>query len=201
MAEGRSKPVRGQLRLDLLGGFAARDGAGRDIAVGSRKAQALLAVLGLAPGQAQPRERLTALLWSDRGEAQARSSLRQALSELRRALPARDPPLLGTRRDGVWLAPDAVEVDAVTLERLTGAAAPEALAEAAALYRGDFLDGLDVRDAAFEAWRRDQRERWRAGHRHGPASPGAGPARRSGPSQTDAALRRRRRPKLGHPAV
>ena len=50
------------LRLDLLGGFAARDGHGREIEIASRKAQALLAVLSLSPGRPQAREKLTALL-------------------------------------------------------------------------------------------------------------------------------------------
>jgi len=161
MAAGRSKPARVQLWLDLLGGFAARDGAGRDIAIGSRKAQALLAFLALSPGKPQPREKLTGLLWSDRGEAQARSSLRQALSELRRTLPKVEPPFLKTQRDSAWLDPEAVEVDAITLERLVSSEEPKDLAQAAELYKGDLLDGLDVRDAAFEEWRRGERERLR----------------------------------------
>lgn len=161
MAEGRSKPVRCQLRLDLLGGFAARDGAGREVAIGSRKAQALLAFLALSPGKPQPREKLTSLLWSDRGEAQARSSLRQALSELRRALPKTEPPLLRAERDSVWLDAAAVESDALILERLVQGGTPDELSQAAALYQGDFLEGLDVRDAAFEEWRREARERAR----------------------------------------
>ena len=120
MAEGQSGRGGVAVRLALLGGFAARDGAGRDTAIGSRKAQALLAYLALSPGKPQPREKLASLLWSDRSEAQARASLRQALSELRRALPEHDPPLLKAERDGVWLDPDGVEVDAATLERRLG---------------------------------------------------------------------------------
>ena len=55
------------LRLDLLGGFGARDDGDRGIAIGSKKAQTLLAILALSAGRPQARARLTALLWSDRG--------------------------------------------------------------------------------------------------------------------------------------
>jgi len=161
MVERRLERACVRIRLELLGGFGARDEAGRELAIGSRKAQALLAFLGLSPGNPQSREKLTNLLWSDRGDAQARSSLRQALSELRRALPESAPPILRAQRDAVWLEPGAVEVDVVTLENLIDGAEPEALSEAVALYRGDFLDGLEVRDAAFEEWRRGERERLR----------------------------------------
>ena len=161
MARQRSGPKSPSLRLALLGGFAARDGAGRDIAIGGRKAQALLAYLALSPGKPQPREKLASLLWSDRSEAQARASLRQALSELRRAVPQSESPFLKAERDSVWLDPGAVEADAVALERLVNSGEPEDLARAAELYEGEFLDGLDVRDAAFEEWRRGERERLR----------------------------------------
>ena len=150
------------IRLDLLSGFAARDGRNGEVVITSRKGQALLAILALHPRRKLSREKLTGLLWSDRGEPQARSSLRHVLTELRRALPERDPPLLMTKSDQVWLDPEAVEVDAVTLERLIDEGTLEALEAAAELCRGEFLDGLDVRDAAFEEWLRIERERLRA---------------------------------------
>jgi len=149
------------LRLDLLGGFAARDGHGREIEIASRKAQALLAVLSLSPGRPQAREKLTALLWSDRGEQQARGSLRQALAELRRALPDHDPPILAARRDSLCIDAEIVAADAVEMERLIDEGSPEALAEAAELCRGDLLDGLAVHDPAFEDWLRAERARLR----------------------------------------
>jgi len=149
------------LRLDLLGGFAARDGHGREIEIASRKAQALLAYLSLSPGRPQAREKLMALLWSDRGEQQARGSLRQALAELRRALPDHDPPILAARRDSLCVDPETVAADAVEMERLIDEGSPEALAEAADLCRGDLLDGLAVRDPAFEDWLRAERARLR----------------------------------------
>ena len=101
-------------RVKLLGRFRLQSRAGTELAIPSRKGQALMAVLALAGGQAVARERLAALLWSDRGEQQARSSLRQALTELRKALPDLDPPLLVADRASVGLDPDAIEIGEVS---------------------------------------------------------------------------------------
>ncbi len=76
--------VKMDFQVQLLGRFALRSAAGDEIAVPSKKGQALIAVLALAGGAPVPREQLTGLLWSERGEAQARGSLRQALTALRR---------------------------------------------------------------------------------------------------------------------
>jgi len=114
-------------------------------------------VLALAPGAPQPREKLAALLWSDRGEAQARSSLRQALSELRKALAAADPPPLETKGEAVALAAAAVEVDVAAFEGLAAEGTHASLAAALALYRGDLLDGFAAPDPAFADWLRDAR--------------------------------------------
>jgi TolB-like protein/Tfp pilus assembly protein PilF len=134
---------------------------GKELTIPSRKGQALIAVLALAGGEPVPRERLMGLLWSDRGEQQARSSLRQVLSELRKVLADSDTPLLTTQRDSVCLDTAAIEIDAGRFEHLIDAATPEALVEATNLYRGDLLNGLDVRDPAFEGWLRIERERLR----------------------------------------
>src|SRR5262245_15258225 len=81
-------------RLDLLGGFRLSDAEGRAIDVPARKNRALLGVLALAPGAETTRERLVGLLWSDRGEEQARNSMRQALVGLRKDLgDLKDNPL------------------------------------------------------------------------------------------------------------
>src|SRR5256885_16620698 len=85
-----------RLKIPLLGGFrVACDGHPR-LAVTRKKGQALLALLALRPGTGYPRDALTALLWSDSGDEDARHSLRQELPELRRA-PAptktRGPPV------------------------------------------------------------------------------------------------------------
>src|SRR3954467_1521791 len=65
------------LALRLLGEFEARDNAGRLVTIGARKTRALLAVLALASSNWVLRDRICRLLWSDRADEQARSSLRR----------------------------------------------------------------------------------------------------------------------------
>jgi len=135
------------LQLRLLGGFDLRSSHGRVAMPAGRKVRALLTCLALSPGKAWPREKLMALLWSDRGEEQARASLRQALAEMRRVLG--EPSPVRSEHDAVSLDPAFLAVDAVQFEQLAQAGK---LGEAAALYRGPLLDGHGVRDGAFEDW-------------------------------------------------
>src|SRR5262245_31529648 len=106
------------LQLRLLGGFEARSGSGAAIDIVAKKTRALFSYLALSAGQAHPREKLATLLWSDRGDKQAYSSLRQALVELGRAFDAIQVSPLIKRQDTITIDPAAVEVDAVTFERL-----------------------------------------------------------------------------------
>lgn len=58
---------------------------------------------------------LTAFLWGDAPEAQARQAFRQTLSRLRRALPDKGHGLLLERPEGLALEAGVVSVDAVDL--------------------------------------------------------------------------------------
>src|SRR5262245_7928894 len=142
------------LQLRLFGGIELRSDRAPDAPAPGRKVRALLAYLALSPDLPCPREKLMALLWSDRAEEQARASLRQALTELRHALG--EPSPLRTEQDTVSLDSSGIVVDAVEFPRLVKAGK---LAEAAALYRGPLLDGHGVRDEAYEDWLRVERTR------------------------------------------
>ena len=72
------------LSLKMLGGFVLRDRGGAELSLPTRKIRALLSYLAVNADKPQSRERLMALLWSDRGERQARQSLNQALMSIRR---------------------------------------------------------------------------------------------------------------------
>lgn len=98
------------------------------------------------------RDRLASLLWGSSGEEQARNSLRQALFILRRVLQAAPSPALLVDPRSVSLDASAVEVDAIGFERLVAAGTEESLARAVALYRGDLLEGIGVKEAGFEDW-------------------------------------------------
>lgn len=145
------------LRLSLLGGFAAERENGR-LRPTTRKAAALLALLGLRPGIPVPRARIAALLWPESGEAAARTSLRQALALLRKDL-GEGAPLPVAEGDTLLLPADRVTSDVAAFERAL--ADPARLAEAAALHAGELLAGFDAGSDAFEQWRRDEATRLR----------------------------------------
>lgn len=148
------------LAVTLLGGFEARVSGSPPAALPAR-AQALLARLSLPLGQTHPRDKLAALLWPDAPSARARQSLRQMLLTIRQAFPAGVPPLLIESGDGVALDVAAVTVDADALDRLASDGSAEAIEQAAALCRGELLDGLAPQDGPFEEWLLTQRERLR----------------------------------------
>ena len=74
------------MRLELLGDLLIRSGDGSLVMIGAKKSQALLAYLAIKPGQHVSREKLAGLLWSSTGPDQARQSLRQTLSSVRKDL-------------------------------------------------------------------------------------------------------------------
>jgi len=150
-----------RLNLTLLGGFRARLDPLTPLTLPTRKARALLAYLAVPPGAAHPRDKLASLLWGSTAETTARTSLRQTLYALRKSLGGAHPPPLTVDAEAVILDPAAVTVDAHELELRAAEGTPKALAEAAALYQGDFLDGLGVAEQPFEDWLLEQRERLR----------------------------------------
>ncbi len=147
-----------KIELKALGGFEVVDGTGQAIKFHTRKSAALLAYLAMSPGKEFSREHLMSLLWSDRGEAQASNSLRQALSQLRKSLNRNGMSPLIASADCVSIDPQAVSTDAVDFERLASSKGRERQS-AVDYYQGDFLANFTVRDNAFEEWRRQKAAR------------------------------------------
>jgi DNA-binding SARP family transcriptional activator len=149
-----------RLTLRILGDFEVRDEAGRLVEVGAKKNRALLATLALAPSGSMRREQISRLLWSDRADDQGRSSLRQALAALRKDLAASGSEPIVASEDRVRLDLLMAEVDALAFRRLAASADIEELRAASALYRGELLADVEIRDAAFEQWVRSERRRF-----------------------------------------
>ena len=149
------------LKLTLFGGFEARLGAGDAVSLPTKKAQALLAYLGLQPGQIHRRDKLAALLWGERSDGHSRDGLRHALVALGKALPRVKPSSLLAEGQTLALNPAVVEVDVATFERRVAEGTLEALEHAAGLYRGDLLLGFTVSEPLFEEWLLAERERLR----------------------------------------
>jgi len=148
-------------QLTLLGGFELRLPNGEVIDLTGQKDRALLAVMALAPGVTHSRDKLASLLWSDRGDQQARDSLKHSLTRLRQCMPSAGPPPIAADRLSAKLDPTAVTTDVARFERLVSDGTPASLEQAATLYRGDLLDGIGIRDAAFEDWLLVERQRLR----------------------------------------
>jgi DNA-binding SARP family transcriptional activator/TolB-like protein len=161
---GARERSRGSLRLQLLGPLAIwRDG----VAVGlpaSRKVRGLIGYLSLAP-RAVLRSQLCELLWDVADDP--RGELRWCLSKLRHVIDAPDRRRVDTAGEAVVLDladcfVDAVEIAAATQEGIE-TLSPERLRALCALFKGEFLDGLEIdRNPGFNSWLTMQRRRFRA---------------------------------------
>src|SRR5437870_8762322 len=127
------------LRLELLGDLQIRAGNGTLATISAKKAQALLAYLAVKPAQRVSREKIATLLWSSTGPDQARQSLRQTLSTLRKELAqiSASEKILVEENDLLGLDESLVECDVAAFESLVATGSEEALVQAAKLYRGD----------------------------------------------------------------
>ena len=133
--------------IRLVGVFEVRDDLGRDCTPRGAKARAILAMLCQTPDRRRGRRWLEGRLWSDRGAEQASGSLRQALMEIRKAL-GDMAERLETDRDTVRLTGARTDLEADPAQA------------ARALQSGrEFLEGIDIIDAAFEEWLREERAR------------------------------------------
>lgn len=154
------------LRTRLLGGLELRWEDGSRIELSSRAGRELLAFLALEPGRRWRREVVAGRLWGDRSDRSARKALRSGLWRLRASL-AEHAPADALRADahhvflgqGVWVDVQAFRhrlraLPADDAEPLGREAAAE-LEEAAALYRGDLLEGI------YEPWVTPVREELR----------------------------------------
>lgn len=137
------------------------DSEGRELRpiLAQPKRFALLVYLALAPpARFRRRDTLVALFWPELDQEHARGALRQALTFLRRALGKDVVITRGEEEIGVdptALSCDAVEFDQACAEGQSGAAM--------LAYRGAFLEGLYIADAApeLEHWLDEERGRLR----------------------------------------
>ena len=140
------------LRLETLGGLTLTDSVGHHIAP-QRLRLALLALVASAGDRGITRDKVVACLWPESPAEGARHALEQLLYSLRRQVPS--GLILGT--DPLRLDPAKVSSD---VAEFTGRLAGGDLAGAVALYRGPFLDGFFLAEAAeFERWTERERAR------------------------------------------
>jgi TolB-like protein/DNA-binding SARP family transcriptional activator len=153
----------------LFGSFSLSDPAGRAIILSSRRARALIAYLAISVGQTATRERLCDLFWPDRAEAQARSSLRQCLLEIRKLLEPAGVDLLQADRDRISMRHGALDTDLARIDRAARAGnATELAALITAIGKAELLEDVEL-PGQFHDWLIQSRstvERTMASHVH-----------------------------------
>ncbi len=144
------------VRLELFGGFSLRAAFLPDKSLAVQKSLGLLAILAVAPGRSASRDRLAGLLWSNSDNDLARNSLRQTLAVLRRGLGASVADILDCGRTAIRLSDACVACDVTEFVTCIRNSQPD---RAVDLYKGPFLDGVFIRDPAFEDWSAEERRR------------------------------------------
>src|ERR1700730_7389825 len=142
------KGGRPGLRISAIGAFRVLALNGEELTPRGRKARALLAVLALTPTRRRSRPALQDKLWSDRGPEQGAASLRQTLTEIRKALGEHYRDCLVSDLHGIGLVAGrvTVDIDEGDLVELARMGEPPQL-----------LEDVDVADEEFEEWLRNQR--------------------------------------------
>jgi len=145
--------MRPLIHIKLMGEFALRN---CEAVVLPSKVQALLAYLTLTGGRPVKREVIRELLWPDRGEDQARHSLRQALFVLRRdGFAGRD--VVQSRDNAISLYPESATCDVQELREMLEPGSSGSWQAITALYCGPLLNGFPPISSEFDAFVSAQR--------------------------------------------
>lgn len=128
-------------------------GSGVDVTPTSRKTRALIGYLCVVQKPVE-RERLASLLWGDRGDDQARASLRQAIYELRSATGG--VRLLKVEREAISIGED-VGTDVAEIIAAAQSNDLKQLSLALSEWRGDLLQDLPTIDSTFDLWLQTER--------------------------------------------
>jgi DNA-binding SARP family transcriptional activator/TolB-like protein len=139
------------LQISVIGG-ARFVYDGREIGLRSRKGRAMLAYIALNGSPEVDRDRLAGLLWSDSGQNDARTALRQAVSQVRQAMEAAGCESMTTSRNTVGLKPGSYQLDLdPLLAAIRSREAPEALLQQERLSE-TLLAGFEGEDPSFDGW-------------------------------------------------
>ena len=149
------------LKIQCLGDLQMRSASGAMVSLSAKKSQALMTYLAIKPGQRVSRDKVASLLWSSTAPEQARQSLRQTLSTLRKELQSLSPDakILIEENDLLGVDETLVESDAAAFEALVASGSESAIVEATRLYHGDFLDGFFINEERFDQWVLGERDR------------------------------------------
>jgi TolB-like protein len=150
------------IRFNLMGEFQCLASDGHPLDFTLAKDQGILAILALSEGYSCSRSRIIDLLWSSRSEEQARTSLRQSLYSLKKTVGISADGVLQIDRKRIGLNADMIESDVGEFLELIDSTDSKTLEKALALYRGDLLEGLVIRDIEWDEWLSLERESLRS---------------------------------------
>ena len=140
--------------LRTFGGLSLENGGEPPTGAAAQRSRlALLAVLAAAGDRGVSRDSLQALFWPESDTETARGALNQALYALRRDLGKQD---LTTGSTELVLNPSVIRSD---VQEFNQALERGELERAAALYRGKFLEGVNINGGEFDRWLDGQRRR------------------------------------------
>lgn len=143
---------KARFRVELFGWTRVHQLAdGQDLRV-SGKPLAFLAYLACHPGQNLPREKLAYIFWAKRGEDQARQSLRQMLTALRKLLGNDAQNIISTQGDNIVFDPQHVTCDVWEFDTRSKSSDLATLESALALYRGPLLTDVRSASSEFDEW-------------------------------------------------
>jgi DNA-binding SARP family transcriptional activator/TolB-like protein len=133
---------------------------GAEVLPRGKKARAILGYLALTAGERVSRARLASMLWDRTPDAQARSSFRQALHEVCRAMGSLADELISADRETVKLNPALCWIDAAAILAPETTSGGASRSELYALCTGELLEGLDGISPSFDQWLLAERTRF-----------------------------------------
>ena len=131
----------------LLGPISIQDPDGQKLTPRGQKAQAILALLALAPRGQRTRAWLRDKLWSDSDEKHASTSLRQSIFEIKRDVGPIAHQILTIDRHAIGLRLDLLWVDVLAIGE-----EPQVFRQLGLNTETELLEGIDVTDPEFEDW-------------------------------------------------
>ncbi len=137
----------------LLGGPVFKRPDGNIARLPTRKSEAMLAYLVERRHEAVSREVLAGLLWPYSAEEQARASLRQEISVLRKALGPEIAHVIVPQGDRIELSMDGLDADIWRIRDSPAAdQSPANVIALLELYIAPFLDSFSIRSQPFSDW-------------------------------------------------
>lgn len=145
------------VKVSMLGDFRLRTTENEDLVIRGKKNAALLASILLEPGKRINRGDAEALLWSQRSSEQAKASLRQCLSELRKQLDGFSNFRFEANRLDISLQLTSVSIDTDEILEMVSSQDFDEKMRFVDQCNGHFLKGLTINDPAFEEWQHSRR--------------------------------------------